>query len=219
MLWARRRIARSFHRLSRRDGSSDKGAAGAASVGHAFTRRLPASHNCSKRFLLKNFGGQGPVAKSWLGCCRLAAERCPQRGRRNRTPLGQRSRVDGSFMETHFWSTLACPVLGRQSQVHQALGQTALQRHVRGLLRSRRIGGFVLYRRTEFLQRASTAGCLCSFPSGSGPPAQRPRDHRAHNFLSKPACERDWVLASPSRRTADNLRALHLWRPSPFPGG
>ena len=29
----------------------------------------------------------------------------------------------------------------------------------------------------------STASCLCSLPVGSGPPAQCPRDHRAHEFL------------------------------------
>ena len=29
-------------------------------------RRLPTSHNCSRRFLLKNFGGQRLVTKSWL---------------------------------------------------------------------------------------------------------------------------------------------------------
>ena len=66
---------------------------------------------------------------------------------------------------------------------------------------------------------APRSGCLCPFSSGSSPPVQRRRDHRAHKFRSKPAGARVWVLASPSRRTADNLRALRVWRPSPSPCG
>ena len=57
--------------------------------------------------LLKNFDGQTLVANSWLSCCRLFAERCPNRDRRHGTPLGQRSRCDGSAMETQ--SLLECP--------------------------------------------------------------------------------------------------------------
>ena len=57
--------------------------------------------------LLKNFDGQTLVANSWLSCCRLFAERCPNRDRRHGTPLGQRSHCDGSAMETQ--SLLECP--------------------------------------------------------------------------------------------------------------
>ena len=90
-----------------------KGASGQASVGHVVTRRLPAS----KHSLLKNFDGQRPVAMAQL--------------------------MARQWKRTRFWSTLTCLAFGRQSHVHQALVQTALQRHVRGLLRFRRIGGFV----------------------------------------------------------------------------
>ena len=60
-------------------------------------------------------------------------------------------------------STLTCLALGSQSQVFQALAQTALQLHVTGLSCSLRVGR---HRRTEFLERASTAGCLGSLPVG-----------------------------------------------------
>ena len=42
------------------------------------------------------------------------------------------------------WSTLTCLAFGRHTLVHQGFAQMALQRLVRGLLRSRRIGSFVL---------------------------------------------------------------------------
>ena len=71
---ARRRVARSLHRLSRPQRECRKGAAGAASLGHVGTRRLPASHNFSKRPLLENFDSQSPVARSWLSCCRTATK-------------------------------------------------------------------------------------------------------------------------------------------------
>ena len=71
----------------------------------------------------------------------LAADRCPQSDRGKNTPFRQRSRVDGSA--TRSWSTFTCLALRRQSQVYQALAQTALQRHVRGLFRCRIVGGLV----------------------------------------------------------------------------
>ena len=61
------------------------------------------------------------------------------------------------WKRTRSWSTLMRLAFGRQLQVYQALAQTALQRHVRGLLRLRRIGGFVLFIDKEFLQPTSTA--------------------------------------------------------------
>ena len=86
------------------------------------------------------------------------------------------------WKRTRSCSTLACPTFGRQSQVYQALAQTALQRHVRGLLRSRRIGGFVLSidGQTKKMQ-ARLAAFARSLLAAA--PAQRPRDHRAHGFL------------------------------------
>ena len=44
------------------------------------------------------------------------------------------------WKRTVSWSTLTCLAVWRQSQVHQALAQMALQRRVRGLSRSRRTG-------------------------------------------------------------------------------
>ena len=68
------------------------------------------------------------------------------------------------------------------------------ERHVRRLLRPRRNWWpRTLHRRTEFLQRTSTAGCPCSFSSGCGPLAQRFRNRRAHQILRKPAGARVWV--------------------------
>ena len=83
-----------IHHRSRRD--VQKGAAGGA-----------ASPTIAPDALLKNFDGRTLVANSWLSCCRLFAERCPNRDRRHGTPLGQRSRCDGSAMETQ--SLLECP--------------------------------------------------------------------------------------------------------------
>ena len=73
------------------------------------------------------------------------------------------------WKRTRSWSTLMRLAFGRQLQVYQALAQTALQRHVRGLLRLCRIGGFVLFIDKDFLQPTSTASCF--WPSV-------PRDYR-----------------------------------------
>ena len=70
------------------------------------------------------------IAPNRFSRCLFAAERCPQQARQ--------------WKRTRSWNTLTCLAFGRQPQVYQALAQTALQRHVRGLFWSRRIGGLVL---------------------------------------------------------------------------
>ena len=207
-LGTRRRVARSFHRLSRRDGGAEKGAVGAASVGHVGTKRLLAFHNCSRCFLLENFDGQRRVAPNWLSCCRLVAERCPHHDRRNNTPLGLWRRIDGSAMESHSlmeYAHVSCvraPVAGVSGCGPNSLATPRSRLDAVSLNWWPR----TLHRWATFLQRASTAGCLCSLSSGSGPSSQRPRT-------------RVWVLATPSRRTADHLRALRVRRPLPCFGG
>ena len=112
-------------------------------MSHVGTSRLPASHNSSKRFLFQSFGNQRLIAKSWLSSFRLVAELCPQRDIRNKTRLGQRSRVDGWATETHSLledTHVSCV----RAPVFQAAAQTATLRHVRALSRSRKIGGLVL---------------------------------------------------------------------------
>ena len=78
----------------------------------------------------------------------------------------------GQRKRTRPWSTLTGLAFGRQSQVHQALAKTVAQNW---WLRT-------VHRWMEFLQRASTAGCLCSLLVGSGPPAQRPHIIELTNF-------------------------------------
>ena len=99
---------------------------------HVVATRLPASNNSSQRLLLWNFGAKRLVAKSWLSCCRLAAKWCLQRDRRNKTPPGQRSRADGSAMDTHSLleyphvSCVRAPAAGVSS-----FGADGLQCHVK----------------------------------------------------------------------------------------
>ena len=64
-----------------------------------------------------------------------------------------------------------------------------------------------LHRWTKFLKRATTR-----------PPAQRPRDRRAHEFLRDPAWSRIWVPVTPTRRTTDNVRTPRVRPPSPCLG-
>ena len=71
---ARRRVAQSFHRLSRRDGI-----AGREPLGQL---QWATSLYCSRRLLVKNFDAPRLVAKSWFTYCRRAAERCPLRDRK-----------------------------------------------------------------------------------------------------------------------------------------
>ena len=210
---ARRRVARSFHCLSRRDGSAEKVPLRQLQWTTSLREGCPASHNCSQRFLLQNFGGKRPVAKSWLSLCRLAAKRCPQRDRRNNTSLGQRSHAFAPGVPSrvlHSGSTRRCIKLWRRLPAAPR----------QSLLRSRRIGGLVLS--TDGHNFSNVQARLAAFAHSllaAALPAQRPRDHRAHKFPRKLARARVWVLASPSRRTADNLRTLRVWRPSPCPGG
>ena len=68
----------------------------------------------------------------------------------------------------------------------------------------------ILHRWTE-----CTADCPCSLPSGDSSPAQHSHDCRAHAFLKGLMGTRVWVLASPSSRATDYLRALRVWRSSP----
>ena len=138
------------------------------------------------RSLFKNFDGRRPVAQNWLRCCGLIAERWPHRDRRN---LGQRVRIDGPTRETH--SLLECPhvscvrapVAGKSSSCADS---PAAPRQRPGTV-SQNWWPRSLHRWTDFLQRPSTVGCLYSFSSDSGLPAQRPRDHRVHEFLRQPA--------------------------------
>ena len=153
---------------------------------HVVTRRLPACHNCSQRSLLQNFGGKRLVAKSWLSCCSVC---CKTVSATQNTPLGQRSPGDWSrFFK--LWRRRPCSAMSE-----------------------------ACYRLAELVASYSPSTDIISstFEHGWLPllvlfwqriPVQRPSDDRAHKFLRKPAGSRVWALGSPSKRSADYLRAM-----------
>ena len=120
------------------------------------------------------------------------------------------------WKRTRSWSILTCLAFWRQSQVYQALAQTVLERHVRGLIRSRKNGSPVLSIHLQNFPSVQARLAACARSCWQRPPPQRPRDHRAHEFIREPAGTRVWVLTSPARRTADYLRALRVRRPRPL---
>ena len=130
---ARRRVARSAHCL--RERSAEKGPLEQLQSSHNFTKR-----SSSRTYLVR---GLSPTVGS-------AAVGSLRNGIRNATEAVMPLLGSGASLMAQQWkrtramSTLTCLAFGRQSQVYQALAQTALQRHVTGLSRSRRTGGLVI---------------------------------------------------------------------------
>ena len=148
---------------------------------HVVTRRLPRIPQLLPTLLSSRTSVvRGLSSKSWLSLCRLAAKRCPQRDRRNNTSLGQRSHAFAPGVLSRVLRS------GPTRAGVSSFGADGLQRHVRGLLRSRRIGGLVLsIDGHNFSNVQVRLAVFAHSLLAAALPAQRPRDHRAHKFHRK----------------------------------
>ena len=139
-----RRVPRSFCRLSRRDGSAEKGPLGQLQWAMSVREGCPHPTTAPSAFVLRAsvVRGLSPKVGSaaagllWNGVRNATEEIIPLLG-------SGAALMARQWKCTRSWSTLTCLAFGRQSGV-TSFGADALQRHVRGLSRSRRRGGLAL---------------------------------------------------------------------------